>query len=165
MRKILLLVSLALSGLQVTFGQVIIANTYVVNTNIYDTIVGEYISGSVTYNPETRTLTLENATIVERAPQPMEVSDGVLVFAGTTYSNRLDTINVKLLGENVLVAHSPVGRGITGLYCTQINILGPGSLIVNGFPGIALEYAQELTIQEGATVRFPQPTATGFEYV
>ena len=95
----------------------------------------------------------------------MEVSDGVLVFAGTTYSNRLDTINVKLLGENVLVAHSPIGRGITGLYCTQINILGPGSLIVNGFPGIALEYAQELTIQEGATVRFPQPTATGFEYV
>ena len=164
MRKILLLVSLALSGLQVTFGQVIIANTYVVNTNIYDTIVGEYISGSVTYNPETRTLTLENATIVERAPQPMEVSDGVLVFAGTTYSNRLDTINVKLLGENVLVAHSPIGRGITGSYCTQINILGPGSLIVNGFPGIALEYAQELTIQEGATVRFPQPTATGFEY-
>ena len=164
MKKSILIASFFLSSLQVTLGQIVVANTYVVNTDTYDTIIGDYVSGLVTYNPETRTLTLEDATIFERTPQPMEVSDGVLVFSGT-YSNRLDTINVKLLGENVLVAHSPIGRGITGLYCTQINILGPGSLIVNGFPGIALEYAQELTIQEGATVRFPQPTATGFEYV
>ena len=164
MRKILVLISLALSGLQVTFGQIIIANTYVVNTNTYDTIVGEYISGLVTYNPETRTLTLENATIVEPTPQSTESSDGVLVFAGT-YSNRLDTVSVKLLGENVIVAHSPLGRGITGYYCTQINILGSGSLTVVGFPGISLDYVQELTIQEGASVRFPQPTATGFDYV
>ena len=118
----------------------------------------------VTYNPETRTLTLENATIFERTPQPMESSDGALVFAGS-YSNRLDTVNVRLLGENVIVSHSPIGWGITGYYCTQINVLGPGSLIVGGLPGISLDYVQELTIQEGATVRFPQPTATGFEYV
>ncbi|MCR4878220.1 MAG: T9SS type A sorting domain-containing protein [Bacteroidales bacterium] len=94
----------------------------------------------------------------------MESSDGVLVFAGM-YSNRFDTINIKLLGTNVLVPHSPIGWDIAGLYCTQINILGPGSLLVGGFPGITLEYVQELTIQEGASVRFPQPTATGFEYV
>lgn len=94
----------------------------------------------------------------------MESSDGVLVFSGT-YSNRLDTVNVKLLGENVIVPHTALGWGIKGYYCTQINILGPGSLVVGGFPGISLDYVQELTIQEGATVRFPQPSATGVEYV
>lgn len=164
MRKIVLIVSLTLFGVRMTIGQIFIANTYVVNTDIYDTIIGDYVSGLVTYNPETRTLTLENATIFERTPQPMESSDGALVFAGS-YSNRLDTVNVRLLGENVIVSHSPIGWGITGYYCTQINVLGPGSLIVGGLPGISLDYVQELTIQEGATVRFPQPTATGFEYV
>ena len=164
MKKILFLVSLTLFAVQVALGQIIIANMYVVNTDSYDTIQGEYISGLVTYNPETRTLTLEDATIFERTPQPMESSDGALVFAGS-YNNRLDTVNVKLLGENVIVSHSPIGWGITGYYCTQINILGPGSLVVGGFPGISLDCVQELNIQEGATVRFPQPTATGFEYV
>lgn len=164
MRKIVLIVFLTLFGVQMTIGQIFIANTYVVNTDTYDTIQGEYLSGLVTYNPETRTLTLENATIFERTPQPMESSDGVLVFSGT-YSNRLDTVNVKLLGENVIVPHGVLGRGIAGYYCTQINILGPGSLVVSGFPGISLDYVQELTIQEGATVRFPQPSATGVEYV
>ena len=164
MRKVVLIVSLTLFSVQMTMGQIIIANTYVVNTDIYDTIIGDYVSGSVTYNPETRTLTLDNVTIFEPTPQPMKSSDGALVFAGS-YSNRLDTVNVKLLGENVIVPYSPIGRGISGYYCTQINVLGPGSLIVGGFPGISLDYVQELTIQEGATVRFPQPTATGFEYV
>lgn len=163
MRNIILIASLALLCVQITLGQIIIANTYVVNTDSYDTIQGEYISGLVTYNPITRTLMLEDATIIERTPQPLESSDGVLVFAGT-YSNRLDTVNVKLLGENVIVPYSPLGRGVTGYYCTQINLFGPGSLVVGGFPGISLDYVQELTIQEGATVRFPQPTATGFEY-
>lgn len=164
MRKIVLIVFLTLFGVQMTIGQIFIANTYVVNTDIYDTIIGDYVSGLITYNPETRTLTLEDATIFERTPQPMEISDGALFFAGT-YSDRLDTINVRLLGENTLVSHSTLGWGITGYYCTQINVLGPGSLIVGGFPGISLDYVQELTIQEGATLRFPQPTATGFEYV
>lgn len=164
MGKIVLIVFLTLFGVQMTMGQIIIANTYVVNSAVHDTIQGEYISGLVTFNPETRTLTLEDATIFERTPQPMEGSDGALVFAGS-YNNRMDTVNVKLLGENVIVSHSPLGWGISGYYCTQINVLGPGNLIVGGFPGISLDYVQELTIQEGATVRFPQPTATGFEYV
>ena len=164
MKKILFIVSFALSSLQVIVGQIIIANTYIVNTDIYDTIQGGYISGQVTFNPETRTLTLEDATIFERSPEEFEISDGVLVFSGT-HTNRLDTINIKLLGDNVLIAKSSLGCGITGYYCTQINILGPGSLVVRGFPGISLDYVQGLTIREGATVRFPQTVVPGVEYV
>lgn len=164
MRKAIIVVFIILFSVQTILGQIIIANTYVVNMETYDTIQGEYISGSVTFNPETRTLTLEDATIFERTPQYMESSDGVLVFAGT-YSDRLDTVNVKLLGENVLVAHSPFSWGFTGMYCTKLNIIGPGSLIVTGFPGISLDYVQILTIQEGATVRFPQPVAMELDYV
>jgi hypothetical protein len=164
MKKILIFVVFTLSGIQLTLGQIIVANSYVVNTNTYDTIQGEYVSGLVTYNPDTRTLTLENATIVERPPQSFESSSGVLSFSGTS-NNRLDTINIKFLGNNTLSTYSLLEWCITGYYCTQINILGPGSVTLNGYPGIALQYAQELTVREGATLIFPQLNVPGYEYV
>ena len=165
MKKTLFFVFIALASIQVSLGQIIIASDYYVNTDTYDTIRGNLVTGSITYNPETRTLTLENATIFERTPvEEMETTLGALYFGGVSENNRFDTINIKLLGYNTLAPHSPVSYGIQAIFCSQINIIGPGSLVVGGIP-MRLDYVQELTIQEGANVRFPQPSASGFNYI
>ena len=104
-----------------------VAGTQVTNLNQAD-VLGD---GTVSYDPETNTLTLNNANVNS------ETENGINVYSSD--------INIKLEGENHITS------GNDGLYVQTVNIEGPGSLYVTG-EHYSLRIGCNLLINGGAQV-------------
>ncbi len=93
----------------------------VTSENCNDLSVLEGVSGTVKYDPETNTLTLENATIESSVPSNI---------------SRTGSLNIKVIGENHLK---------TSAYCINVNFIyggttsisGSGTLYLDGLVGIS----------------------------
>lgn len=95
-----------------------------VTADNFENITGDGISGSVSYNPATKTLTLDNATIIT----PEDVSDGIINY-------NVSYLTINLIGNNSIEADDD------GLELGNITtITGAGTLDVQADYGI---YAQE----------------------
>ena len=130
-----------LTNTTVVFGKrtgygIYLADTEVNNTNQAD-VLGD---GTVCYDPETQTLTLNNASIDGG-------SDGYGIFAYVPFT-------IKLEGENTL-------KGVNGINTSeQTTITGTGSLYCLGETGI-LSSAPGITIEGGAHVKAEGTTGYG----
>ncbi len=107
-----------------------IAGVEVTSSN-YSNITGDGITGFVSYDPETKTLTLDNATI-----------DGEIYFG--TGTERIEDITITLIGENTITEEI---RTVSGT--KKIN--GTGSLKARE---IECKYEQN-TIIEDCTIDIP----------
>ena len=103
-----------------------------VNSLNADYITGEGISGNVSFDVYSNTLTLNNATIVTE-------NEGIH-YSGSSY------INIRLVGDNTILSD-----GETGIFTSQTaRIKGTGSLLTSGTNGIICEGA--LVFEDGCTV-------------
>ena len=105
-----------------------IASTQVTSIN-QDDVLG---NGTVSFDPETSTLTLNNANI-----KTIASTYGI-------YSDYIDHLNIKLVGENSISSD-------TGLMVKNATIEGPGSLSVKG-QATGIRHKNSLTIADGANV-------------
>ena len=113
-----------------------VAGVIVTNTNCSDLSVIEGVSGKVSFNPDTKTLTLDNATIVS----PNEVA---------IHNKKCNGLVIKVLGENNITA---TDKG--GIYVVKpTTILGGGGsclLNVKSNIGALAMFEVPLTIQDCA---------------
>lgn len=94
-----------------------IAGTEVTSANCNDLSVIDGVSGTVTYDPDTKTLTLDNATIKTTADQSL----------GLGIDNSIDGLNIRLIGNNVLSSERS-----GGMYtCYQLTFTGEGKLTLS----------------------------------
>lgn len=93
-----------------------------------DNITGEGISGTVTYDPNTKTLTLNNATIVNTSSVYDEMSGSHNAFAIYAWQD----LNIVLVGENTVTeaCTSPVLNSKGILLLGAFHMSGGGSLTV-----------------------------------
>jgi Leucine-rich repeat (LRR) protein len=105
-----------------------VADTQVTNFN-QDDVLGD---GTVSFDPETSTLTLNNANIECEASYAIKTED-------------YGPITIKLIGENYVTTSSWVGLGVM-----EATIEGPGSLVTTAETGILSHNG--LTISNGAKV-------------
>lgn len=100
-----------------------------------DNVIGEGITGTVRYDIDTKTLTLDNAKIASAASACIDISRDINVL-------------IKLIGEDSLAQTG----GTSALYIGQndtITIAGDGSLAIESSQnGISLSSASQLTISE-----------------
>jgi len=112
-----------------------------------DNIASDYISGMVSYDSSTKTLTLNNATIYQ-----YDLSDPYSDINGKTVmleAHHGQTMTIELIGENTIFGIEPLV-----LYSGSYIITGLGSLSLNGvFSGIncGLDVAS-VEIREGSRV-------------
>ena len=135
-----------------------IAKVYVTPEN-QDSITGDYITGTVRYDSASRTLVLQNATIY-RCDDPSDTYDDD--YWGRTvelYGGQV--LNIELIGQNTIYGIKPltINRG-------GYNIIGNGSLVMNGIAG-GIECGlgvDTFRIRQGASVVIDVPyhPTTGF---
>ena len=111
---------------KVNYHDIFIAGKQVTDLN-QDDVMGD---GTISYDPETNTLTLNGANI------ETETAEGITAFG--------DEINIRLEGENNIT-------GQDGLYVVSANIEGPGSLYAKG-EYYAIRPTSSLLISGGAQV-------------
>ena len=68
----------------------------VVNVGNQDNVTSDYISGTIRYDSATRTLILQDATIVAPPPSPDPYYQELVVFVAGQYKD----FNIKLIGNN-----------------------------------------------------------------
>ena len=109
-----------------------INGVYITDENCNDLSVIDGVSGTVKYDPETNTLTLENATI--------ETANSCLLIYETA------GLNIKVIGENHITSTSSTA---TGIYCNKtLSITGSGTLYLDGMHALR----GENIIIDGCTV-------------
>lgn len=104
-----------------------IANVQVTPEN-QDNITSDYISGTVRYDSASRTLVLQNATIYRYdSGDPYDDSNGHTL---TAEAHSGQTLNIELIGQNTIYGIVPLD-----LFSGSYNIVGNGSLVLNGIIG------------------------------
>lgn len=98
-----------------------VAGTRVTLDNCNNLSVIEGVSGSVKYDDNTKTLTLENATILNTAEE---------YGNGSGINSRIDNLTIQLVGNNTITSEKSVGVW-NGNRC-KLLIAGDGNLKVNG---------------------------------
>lgn len=138
-----------------------IADVYVTPEN-QDSIVSDYIEGTVRYDSASRTLILLDATIY-RCDDPSDTYDDD--SRGRTVSLEAhggQTLNIELIGQNTIYGIKPLT--IDG---GSFNIIGNGTLVINGIArGIECGLGVDtFRIRRGASVVIDVPyhPADGFE--
>ena len=137
-----------------------IADVYVTPEN-QDSIVSDYIEGTVRYDSASRTLILLDATIY-RCDDPSDMDDDD--YWGRTIeleAHSGQVLNIELIGQNTIYGIKPLT--IDG---GRYNILGNGSLVMDGIArGIECGLGVDtLRISQGASVviNVPYHPADGF---
>lgn len=116
---ILILSVLPLSAFAVDYYNLWVGNVRVTSENA-SAITGEGISGSISYDDATHTLTLENATI-----------SGAYQNYSTTYGIKAESeLTVNAVGENTIISASP--SNYYGIEADGLGIEGTGSLEIKG---------------------------------
>ena len=105
-----------------------IAGTQVSSGNCADLSTIPGISGKVSYDPGTKTLTLDNAIINTTA----EGNNGIGI------KNGINGLTLRLIGENTITAEK--SGGIRNGQAAALNITGEGKLTVNGSTTASYEY-------------------------
>ena len=105
-----------------------IAGTQVSSGNCADLSTIPGISGKARYDPETKTLTLDNATINTTAG-----GNG-----GIGIENGISGLTLRLIGKNTITAEN--SGGIRNGQAAALNITGEGKLTVNGSTTASNEY-------------------------
>ena len=105
-----------------------IAGTQVSSGNCADLSTIPGISGKVSYDPGTKTLTLDNAIINTTA----EGNNGIGI------KNGISGLTLRLIGENTITAEK--SGGIRNGQAAALNIIGEGKLTVNGSTTASYEY-------------------------
>lgn len=105
-----------------------LAGTQVCSGNCADLSTIPGISGKARYDPETKTLTLDNATINTTA----ENNDGIGI------ENGISGLTLRLIGKNTITAEN--SGGIRNGQAAALNITGEGKLTVNGSTTASNEY-------------------------
>ena len=105
-----------------------IAGTQVSSGNCADLSTIPGISGKVSYDPGTKTLTLDNAIINTTA----EGNNGIGI------ENGINGLTLRLIGENTITAEK--SGGIRNGQAAALNITGEGKLTVNGSTTASYEY-------------------------
>ena len=105
-----------------------IAGTQVSSGNCADLSTIPGISGKASYTPETKTLTLDNATINTTAG-----GNG-----GIGIENGISGLTLRLIGKNTITAEN--SGGIRNGQAAALNITGEGKLTVNGSTTASNEY-------------------------
>lgn len=99
-----------------------VAGTQVTSENCNDLSVIEGVSGTVVYDNNTKTLTLDNATISSAA-------EGDRNGSGAGIFNKLRGLNIQLVGNNTITSERFVG---VWNYYASITFTGDGKLTVKG---------------------------------
>jgi hypothetical protein len=121
-----------------------VAGTQVTDKNKAD-VLGD---GTVSYDPETNTLTLNNAHIVATGESGVE-GYGIDVYNNLT--GFLPDFTIKLEGENSIESLVAIQAG-TSYNKSIVFIKGPGSLRCTGLWGFYLNSTYDLIISDGAMV-------------
>jgi len=160
------------AGVEITSYGVQVFKTTVTTLNYEDVLR----DGTVSYDPETHTLTLNNANIkpVGQGRDAYIVNTDNYVTYGNTaviqVSDRAifgnyQTLNVRLIGENNIAVRDWVAnnsqRIVTAFHIknNDVNIMGDGSLDISTHYGAQLATGAELKICDGAKVNFASYTA------
>ena len=127
-----------------------VAGVIVTNTNCSDLSVIEGVSGKVSFDPDTKTLTLDNATIVS--------ANEVAI-----HNKKCDGLVIKVLGENNITA-----TGKVGIYVVKPTTIlgGGGSCLLNvksNFVALAMSNVP-LTIQDCAVTAVGNYAISGGGY-
>lgn len=101
----------------------------VTSENCHDLSVIEGISGKVSYNHETQTLTLENASIVTKEKE----EPGVCIL-----NDGIEQLTIELIGENRLIAEQ--STAIVNFDATAVTITGNGRLHVSAYASNEMGY-------------------------
>lgn len=163
MKKLIIFIAFC-CALEIAHGQypsLWIADVYVTPEN-QDSIVSDYIEGTVRYDSASRTLILLDATIY-RCDDPSDTYDDD--SRGRTVSLEAhggQTLNIELIGQNTIYGIKPLT--IDG---GSFNIIGNGTLVINGIArGIECGLGVDtFRIRRGASVVIDVPyhPADGFE--
>ena len=160
------------AGVEITSYGVQVFKTTVTTLN-YDDVLRD---GTVSYDPETHTLTLNNANIApvgESNKGSIVDTDNYVTYANTAVIQVNDraifgnyqTLNVRLIGENNIAVRDWVAnnsqRIVTAFHINHndVNIMGDGSLDISTHYGAQLATGAELKICDGAKVNFASYTA------
>ena len=128
-----------------------IANVTVTPEN-QDSIISDYITGTVRYDSASRTLILQNATIYRYdSGDPYDDSNGHTLVVE---AHNGQTVNIELIGYNTINGTIPLV-----LYRGTYNITGTGSLYLNGITeGVKCELGVDtFRIRQGASVVIYDP--------
>ena len=160
------------AGVEITSYGVQVFKTTATTLNYEDVLR----DGTVSYDPETHTLTLNNANIkpVGQGRDAYIVNtDNYVTYANTAVIQVSDraifgnyqTLNVRLIGENNIAVRDWVAnnsqRIVTAFHIkhNDVNIMGDGSLDISTHYGAQLATGAELKICDGAKVNFASYTA------
>ena len=148
---ILLILFFVLNG-QSQYPYIRIADVQVTSTN-QDNITSSYISGAIRYNPDSHTLTFQNATVLPwTSSNPMDYSGSWVVSIGGHNA----VVNIELIGDNEISGLYPLV-----IYEGSYNIIGTGTLTLNStyFEGINCDIdVPSFTITGGAHVNINVPS-------
>ncbi|PHV70808.1 hypothetical protein CS063_08555 [Sporanaerobium hydrogeniformans] len=115
-----------------------------------DGITSAGISGTVTYDPATKTLTLNGATITGAYEGPK--FDSMTTAYYGIYANT-DSLKIELMGSNTVTGKSQSGIYSAGIYTSNaLTLSGSGSLSVSGGTGkfsVGIHSPEDLTISSG----------------
>ncbi|GAB6982733.1 hypothetical protein JCM15908A_11080 [Prevotella dentasini JCM 15908] len=100
-----------------------VAGVWVTSDNCDDLTVVDGVEGVAQYDPETKTLTLENATIRNSAEENGYAS-------GVAFTNTMDGLTVNLVGNNTIISENSMG--MFNFREKQLILTGGGSLKVSG---------------------------------
>ena len=100
-----------------------IAGTQVNSLNCADLSVIDGVTGKAHYNPETKTLTLDNANITNNAA-PYYIDSGIGLV------NKIDGLTINLVGNNTIT--SKLSNGIWNQPHSTLTFIGNGKLTVKG---------------------------------
>lgn len=148
---ILLILFFVLNG-QSQYPYIRIADVQVTSTN-QDNITSSYISGTIRYNPDSHTLTFQNATVLPwTSGDPMDYSGSWVVSIG----GHSTVVNIELIGDNEISGLYPLV-----IYEGSYNIIGTGTLTLNStyFEGINCDIdVPSFTVTGGAHVNINVPS-------
>lgn len=148
---ILLIMFFVLNG-QSQYPYIRIADVQVTSTN-QDNITSSYISGTIRYNPDSHTLTFQNATVLPwTSGDSMDYSGSWVVSIG----GHSTVVNIELIGDNEISGLYPLV-----IYEGSYNIIGTGTLTLNStyFEGINCDIdVPSFTITGGAHVNINVPS-------
>ena len=124
----------------------------VTNANCEDLSIISGVSGTVTYEPSTNTLTLNNATLVS------DVRDGIGI------KSTIDGLTIKLIDRSVLIAEN--GKGTRAMLLSGTTIKGPGTfgawsnnsgIFVSGNKTLTIDHVPDLYVESKYGIHADDP--------
>lgn len=153
---LILLILFFVLNAQSQYPYIRIADVQVTSTN-QDNITSSYISGTIRYNPDSHTLTFQNATVLPwTSGDPMDYSGSWVVSIG----GHSTVVNIELIGDNEISGLYPLV-----IYEGSYNIIGTGTLTLNStyFEGINCDIdVPSFTITGGAHVNINVPSSSPY---